>query len=92
MKSIKCNTLKSALIAKGINCIFTDKIEQIGRVEWKENSPFYYLQLCYKYFMVQEDFCNETNGPKNLLFAYSPETSPALTTQMFSSMMNCKSF
>lgn len=29
--------------------------------------------------MVQEDFCNETNGPKNLLFAYSPETSPALT-------------
>lgn len=92
MKSIKCNTLKSALIAKVINCIFTEKIEQIGRVEWKENSPFYYLQLCYKYFMVQEDFCNETNGPKNLLFAYSPETSPALTTQMFSSMMNCKSF
>lgn len=64
MKSIKCDTLKSALIVEVINVIFTDKIEQIGTVEEKENSLFYYLQLCYKYFMAQEGFCNETNWPK----------------------------
>lgn len=54
------------------------QLNTIGTVEYKENSPFYYLKLCYKYFMTWENFCSKTNEPKKLLFAYSPETSAVL--------------
>lgn len=74
--------LKTVLSVNVINIICTGKIQQNrnSRIETKES-----LKLCYKYFMVQEDFCSETNGSKKLLFAYSSETSAALT---YSNVLN----